>query len=108
MLRMLFLYLKVWSIVLVARESRLVVGSSDRKLRVWAVEHSNAEQEVGGATSKTIIGQKRTPSDDNDDIMMMQNDVTEQHERNVRSNVVSSMVTIAIITESLVELYLLT
>ena len=67
--------LKVWSIALVARETRLVVGSSDRQLRVWCVEHADVEQEVGGAPIKAIAGQKRALSSDND--------VTEKHGRNV-------------------------
>ena len=82
------LYLKVWSIALVAKESRLVVGSSDRQLRVWAVEHASAEQEVGGASSRVIIGQKRAPlSGDDGDDMISQNDVTGhgKHDRNVRN-----------------------
>ena len=74
----------MWSIALVARETRLVVGSSDRQLRVWAIEHVDAEQELGGTTSRAIIGEKRAAllGDDGDEIMG-QSDVT-VHGRNVR------------------------
>ena len=62
---------------MVARETRLVVRSSDQQLRVWAVEYVDAEQEVGGATSRAIIGEKRgSLSGDDGDEMMIQNDVT--------------------------------
>ena len=67
-------------------ESRLVVGSSDRQLRVWAIKRDNAEQEVGGAISRAVIGQKRAPSLDDDDDTMTQNNVTKKHERNVSNN----------------------
>ena len=75
----------MWSIALVARETRLVVGSSDRQLRVWSVEHVDAQQEVGGATSRAVIGEKRAalPSDDGDE-MITQNDVIAEHNRSVR------------------------
>ena len=78
-------FLKVWSISLVARETRLVVGSSDRQLRVWCVEHTNTEQEVRGAPIRAIAGQKRAPLSDDDDKMMAENDVTGKHGRNVRN-----------------------
>ena len=75
----------MWSIALVAKETRLVVGSSDRQLRVWAVEHvDDAQQEVGGATDKPIIGEKRPALSYDDGIEMEQNDVTEGHVRNVK------------------------
>ena len=76
--------MKVWSISLVAKETRLVVGSSDRQLRVWCVEHADAEQEVHGAPIRAIAGQKRAPLSD-DDKMMAENDVTGKHGRNVRN-----------------------
>ena len=76
--------MKVWSISLVARETRLVVGSSDRQLRIWCVEHTDAEQEVRGAPIRAIAGQKRAPLSD-DDKMMAENDVTGKHGRNVRN-----------------------
>ena len=72
----------MWSIALVAKESRLVVGSSDRQLRVWSVDCGDAEKEVGGATSRVVIGHKRAPLLDDGD--MSDNDVTEKYERNVR------------------------
>ena len=75
----------MWSIELVARETRLIVGSSDRQLRVWAVEHVDAMQELGGATSRAIIGEKRAASSGDDgNEMMGQGDVTKEHGRNVR------------------------
>ena len=43
---------------MVARETRLV-RSSDQQMRVWAVEYVDAEQEVGGAISRAIVGEKR-------------------------------------------------
>ena len=76
--------MKVWSISLVARETRLVVGSSDRQLRIWCVEHTDAEQEVRGAPIRAIAGQKRAPLS-GDDKMMAENDVTGKHGRNVRN-----------------------
>lgn len=76
--------MKVWSISLVARETRLVVGSSDRQLRVWCVEHTDAEQEVLGAPIRAIAGQKRALLSD-DDKMMAENDVTGKHGKNVRN-----------------------
>ena len=75
----------MWSIALVAKETRLVVGSSDRQLRVWAVEHVDAEQELGGATNRAIIGEKRGALLGSDgDEMMEQSDVTKEQARNVR------------------------
>lgn len=67
---------------LVVKETRLVVGSSDRQLRVWAIEHTDSEQEVDGATSRAVIGQKRTLLSDNGDTMTHDN-VTWKNERNV-------------------------
>ena len=43
---------------MVTRETRLVVRSSDHQLRVWAVEYVDAEQKVGGALSRAIVGEK--------------------------------------------------
>ena len=78
-------FLKVWSIALVARETKLVVGSSDRQFRVWSVERADAEHEVGGAPIRAAAGQKRATLS-GDDVMMTQNDVTEKHRRNVRNH----------------------
>ena len=74
----------MWSIALVAKETRLVVGSSDRQLRVWSVEHVDAQQEVGGATSRAVIGEKRTVLPGDGDEMITQNDVIGDHNRSVR------------------------
>ena len=75
----------MWSIALVAKETRLVVGSSDRQLRVWAIAHVDAEQELGRATSRAIIGEKRAALLGNDgDEMMEQSDATKERVRNVR------------------------
>ena len=77
--------IQVWSLALVAKESKLVVGSSDRELRVWELELTGAEQEVDVAQEKATIGQKRGPPSGDD---MMANDVTENSERNVSHFVV--------------------
>ena len=75
----------MWSLALVARETRLVVGSSDRQLRVWAVEHADVEQEMGGAISRATIGQKRVLFSADVGGEMTQNDVTGNYGRNVRN-----------------------
>ena len=71
----------MWSIGLVAKETRLVVRSSDRHFRVWSVEHVDAQQEVGGATSKAVIGEKRAALPSDEDEMVAQNDVTRKHKQ---------------------------
>jgi len=68
---------QVWSLALVAKESKLVVGSSDRELRVWGLELTSAEQEVSVAQERAAIGQKRGPPS-GDDLL-----TTEDGEKNV-------------------------
>ena len=53
---------------------------------MWAIEYGDVEQEVGGATSRAIIVEKRgrLSGDDGDEIMI-QNDVTGEHGRNVKN-----------------------
>ena len=63
-----------------------LVRSSDRPAVESVVEYIDAEQEVGGATSEAIIGEKRGRlSGDDGDEMMIQDDVTGEHGRNVRN-----------------------
>jgi len=72
--------IQVWSLALVAKESKLVVGSSDRELRVWELELTGAEQQMGVAQERVTIGQKRHPPSDDD---VVTNVITEDGERNV-------------------------
>ena len=62
--------IQVWSLALVAKESKLVVGSSDRELRVWELELTGTEQQMS-------VAQERVNID------VVTNGITEDGERNV-------------------------